>query len=232
MKLFNELTVLADKNYASFQAKLIPTLSPDSMLGVRVPLLRKFAKTLDEQTKVNFLNDLPHETYDENMLHSILLSEMNQEKECLQRIEQFLPFIDNWAVCDTLTPRILFKQKNLLKDHIENWLQSSHPYTIRLAMKLFMQVFLDEDLTEEDRDKFLVHSCKDYYVQMMQAWFYATALTKQWDRVIPVIEHHRLEDWVHQKTIQKCCDSFQLSIEQKNYLKTFRRPAQKKCKKE
>ncbi len=212
-----------DKRYADFQAKLVPTLSPDIFIGVRVPELRKIAKELFKCDDCKaFINSLPHQYYDENLLHSILLNHIKNYDECISEIEKFLPYIDNWAVCDTLTPKVLARNRVDLLKRIKVWAKSKDTYTCRVGLSLLMHHFLDEDFKPEYLEIAANVKSDEYYVNMMVAWLLATALAKQWDSTIPLLTENKLSDWVHNKTIQKGVESFRITPEQKEYLKSLR----------
>lgn len=214
-----------DKEYAVFQVGLTPGITVDKCIGVRVPNVRKLAKEIvKEQNYDGFLRDLPHEYYDENMLHAAILSEIKDVDKCMEYLEMFLPYVDNWAVCDTMKPKIFAKNKELLMDRIKVWAESSHTFTCRFGMEMLMNHFLDKDFKPEYLEIPASVKSDEYYVKMMAAWFFATALAKQWDATIPYIEQNRLEDdWTHNKTIQKSRESYRILPEQKEYLKTLKR---------
>ena len=193
-----------DEEYGDFQAKLTPGIPRDLFIGVRVPNLRKLAKAYmkDSDSQV-FLEELPHKYYDENMLHGLLLSEIKDYEECVARVDEFLPYVDNWAVCDIMSPKVFKKHKSELINTIREWSASSHTYTCRFGMEMLMSHFLDQDFLPEYLEIPASVISDEYYVNMMIAWFFATALAKQWDATIPYIEDRRLEKWVHNKTIQK-----------------------------
>lgn len=214
---------LQDKEYAVFQQKLTPTLPLEKFIGVRVPEVRKLAKKLTgTQTAEEFINNLPHEYYDENMLHGLLISQIKDYEECIRRFDEFLPYVDNWAVCDIPSPKIFAKNKEKLIVKIREWISSDRVYTCRFGMGMLMSFFLDGDFKKEYLEiPASVHS-EEYYVNMMSAWFYATALAKQWDATIPYITEYKLDAWVHNKTIQKARESYRITSEQKEYLKGFK----------
>lgn len=224
MNITEELFSLKDEAYKDFQAKLVPTISKESIIGVRVPLLRKFAKDLIKSKKEEvFLEALPHRFYDENMLHSILLSESKDFTTCVERINSFLPFVDNWAVCDILSPKIFKKNREDLLPFIKKWIASKHTYTCRFGMGMLMSHFLEEDFKSEYLRLVAEVESEEYYVNMMIAWFFATALAKQWKESVLYLEEKRLSPWVHNKTIQKAVESYRISKEEKEYLRGLRR---------
>lgn len=218
-----ELKKLSDPKYAEFQAKLTPTVPKEYFIGVRVPELRKYAsKVIASGDYQKFLAELPHEYYDENLLHSILLETSKDYNKCLKDVETFLPYIDNWAVCDTLRPKIFSKHKNELLPVIIKWMSSKDTYTCRFGVDMLMTHYLDKDFKKEYLEYPSKIVSSEYYVNMMIAWFYATALAKQWESTIPYIENHVLPDWVHAKTIQKAVESRRLTDKQKEYLRSLK----------
>ncbi len=224
MDITEELFKLSDRGYADFQSRLTPGIPVDSMIGVRLPKLRKLASVYFKNPEYKeFLRQLPHKYYDENLLHAILLSKEKDYDICMKEVEAFLPFIDNWAVCDTLAPKIFEKNKDDLIIKIRHWISSDRTYTCRFGIGMLMRHFLDSDfLSEYLSYPAEVHS-DEYYVKMMVAWFYATALAKQWDETLPYIESGRLDKWTHNKTIQKAVESFRIPDDRKKLLKEFRR---------
>lgn len=220
MKIYKELQALKEKEYADFQAKLVPTIEPSTILGIRVPKLRALAKSYirDQECQV-FLDSLPHNYYDENMLHAILISEMKDYDKCINRLEVFLPYVDNWAVCDIMSPKLFKRYREDLMTRIKVWMASEETYTIRFGLGMLMTHFLDEDFRPEYLDMASSIRYDEYYVNMMIAWFFATALAKQWEVSLPYIEDKRLDDWTHKKAIQKARESLRISKEKKEYLK-------------
>ena len=221
-ELLKRLRELADPAYAAFQSKLTPGIGRDRFIGVRVPLLRKLAaETVRSGGYASFLSELPHTYYDENMLHGLIVSQIKEFDVCLDAVESFLPYVDNWAVCDTMSPKCFAKHKGELLPRIEKWTGSSREYTVRFGLEMLMSHYLDEDF----EPRFLslaasVHSDK-YYVNMMIAWFFATALAKQWDSAVIYLENGVLDPWVHNKTVQKARESFRITADRKAYLKTL-----------
>ena len=214
---------LRDEEYAKFQAKLTPTVAPELFIGVRVPEVRKLAKKLkDNPDAAKFLKELPHKYYDENMLHGLLVSEIKDYEEAINETDKFLPFVDNWAVCDIMSPKIFKKHKAELIEKIVEWTKSSETYTIRFGIEMLMSHYLDDDFKAEYLEIPAAVRSEEYYVNMMIAWFFATALTKQWDATISYIENHKLEKWTHNKTIQKAIESYRITDEQKTYLRTLK----------
>lgn len=223
MNIVNELFKLQDLKYAEFQSKLVPTVERELFIGVRVPELRKFAKELvKKNTYLDFLDDLPHKYYDENMLHSLILSELKDYEMCVELIEKFLKHIDNWAVCDILSPKNFKKNKMSLIEKIKLWAASDDTYTCRFGIGMLMSHYLDEDFEVEYLEIISRIHSEEYYVNMMIAWFFATALAKRWDETIVYIEDKKLDSWVHNKTIQKSCESLRITKEQKDYLRLLK----------
>ena len=223
MTIREKLFEYRDPENAAFQAKLTPGIPQETFLGVRVPKLRMIEKQFrnTEESK-KFLNTLPHKYYDENILHSVFISNLKDYDQVLDALEVFLPYVDNWAVCDTLRPVVFKKQKVNLLDKIKEWIASEKTYTCRFGIDMLMTYYLDDDFQEEYLALVAdVHS-EEYYVKMMIAWFFATALAKQWDAAISYIENKMLDSWVHNKTIQKACESYRITGEQKVYLRTLK----------
>ena len=220
------LFALQDKPYAAFQSRLTPNVDPEKFIGVRVPACRQLAKELykNEADAVrDFLTRLPHEYYDENMLHGLLIAEIKDFGDCVDALERFLPYVDNWAVCDVMAPRCFVKHKQELLPAIMKWMGSSEEYTVRFGLEMLMSHYLDEDFEPAYLERAAELRSDKYYVNMMLAWFFATALTKQWDSAIPYIEARRLDEWVHNKTIQKARESFRITEAQKQYLLSLKR---------
>lgn len=209
-----------DLKYRDFQSKLIPGIEKESMIGVRTPELRKYAKQLIKRTDINvFLNTFPHSYFDENQLHAFIISEMKDFERCMDEVCRFLPFINNWATCDQLSPKIFKKHRHKLLEFIKEWIASDKTYTVRFAVGMLMEHFLDEDF--DARYPAMVASIRseEYYINMMIAWYFATALAKQYETVLPFIENRRLDIWTHNKTIQKAIESNRITDEQKIQLK-------------
>ena len=224
MNVQEKLFELKDNEYALFQARLIPTINRDNIIGVRVPILRKLAKEYIKTDEVTyFLDTLPHKYYDEFMLHGLLLSELKDYQECIDKVDKFLPYVDNWAVCDIMSPKIFKKNKEKLLIKIKEWTKSSKTYTCRFGIEMLMTHFLDKNFKKEYLEIPAQVKSDDYYVKMMIAWFYATALAKHWYEAIIYLEKNSLSTWVHNKTIQKARESLRISKEQKEYLKTLKR---------
>ncbi len=224
MAIIEDLFALQDVPYGDFQAKLTPGIPREKFIGVRVPEVRKLAKKLIKEPEADvFLQELPHTYYDENMLHGLLISEIKDYETCIEKLEHFLPYVDNCAVCDIMSPKVFKKHKKELLSKIREWSASDKVYTCRFGLEMLMTYYLDDDFKAEYLEiPASVHS-EEYYVQMMVAWFFATALAKQWDDSIIYLKEQRLDDWVHNKTIQKACESYRITSEQKDYLRTLKR---------
>lgn len=224
MEIQKKLFELQDKEYAEFQSKLTLGIPRDAFIGVRVPEVRKLAKSYSKDPECQeFLKELPHQYYDENMLHGLILSEMKDYDDCIRAVDLFLPYVDNWAVCDIMSPKVFKKHKEQLLEKIREWAASDLVYTCRFGLEMLMSHFLDEDYALEYLEIPAGVRSEEYYVNMMIAWFFATALAKQWDTTIPYIEGNRLDTWVHNKTIQKARESYRITEEQKEYLKGLKR---------
>ncbi|MBQ1172178.1 MAG: DNA alkylation repair protein [Lachnospiraceae bacterium] len=212
-----------DKAFAEFHRRLVPNLEPQKIIGVRTPQLRALAKQISkEEICEAFLKELPHEYYEENQLHGFILSQMKDFDTCIQYLEAFLPYMDNWATCDQTSPKIFKSHKEELLPYIYKWIQKEHTYTVRFAIGMLMQHFLDEDFKPEYVRTVSSIQSEQYYINMEIAWYMATALAKQWDAVIPYLEQKKMEPWVHNKTIQKAKESYRITDEQKEYLKKLK----------
>ena len=215
-----ELFLLQDIEYRDFQSKLIPGKSPEDMIGVRTPALRSFAKRLlKEGREEAFLEMLPHPYFDEDQLHAFVLSEIKDYERCIREVERFLPYVDNWATCDQLSPKVFRKNKEDLLRHIHEWIRSKQTYTVRFGIGMLMQHYLDGDFRPAYPEMVARVRSEEYYVNMMIAWYFATALAKQYDAVIPYIEEQRLATWTHNIAIQKSIESRRITPERKDYLR-------------
>ena len=224
-KLFS----LRDEKYALFQETLIPreaqeqTADSTPIIGVRTPALRAYAKELLKNEEIGqFLDTLPHTYFEENQLHAFILSGMKDYAPCMERLQAFLPYVDNWATCDQMSPKIFAKHKSELLGEIRTWIASKHTYTVRFAIKMLMEHFLAEDFDLTYPEMVAQVVSDEYYVNMMIAWYFATALAKQYDAILPFIEQRRLADWTHKKTIQKAIESYRITDEQKAYLRSLK----------
>lgn len=222
-KLHTALFDMQDVTYRDFHSRLIPNISKDRVIGIRTPVLRKFAKEYaktDDAQK--FIRELPHYYYEENNLHMMIITGIKDYDTCVMEIDRFLPYIDNWATCDLPAPKCFYKNKEKLLDKVKLWIKSDDTYTIRYGIETLMSIYLD-DAFESSYPRLVSEVVSDeYYVNMMIAWYFATALAKQWETVIPYIEEKRLSEWVHKKTIQKAVESYRITDEQKKYLRTLR----------
>lgn len=218
-----ELFRMQDTKYRDFQKKLIPTAGPETVIGVRTPALRKYARLLVKtgQTEA-FLRDLPHVYFDENQLHAFIISELKDYDRCIEETDRFLPYVDNWATCDQLSPGGFKKNRGRLSEKIPEWIRSQETYTIRFGIGMLLQHFLDDAFDPAYPEAVAGIRSEEYYVNMMIAWYFATALAKQYDTVLPYLEQRRLDPWTHNKTIQKAVESYRISPEQKEYLKSLK----------
>ena len=214
---------MKDEKYKDFQSKLMPTVPKEKIIGIRTPILRKFAKDFSKTPEAKiFLGNLPHEFYEENNLHAFLLEYITDFEECANAVTKFLPFVDNWATCDSLSPKIFCKNKEKLLVYIEKWLSTGDTYSVRFGIKMLMEHFLGEDFSLEYPKRVAKIESEEYYIRMMQAWYFATALAKQYESVLPFIEIRKLEKWTHNKAIQKATESYRITEKQKEYLKTLK----------
>ncbi|MBQ1296527.1 MAG: DNA alkylation repair protein [Clostridiales bacterium] len=221
-----ELKKLQDKGYREMQVTIIPTLEADSIIGVRTPALRQLAKELAKREDISeFLSDLPHKFFEENQLHAFILSGMKDAESCIRLVDEFLPYVDNWATCDQMSPKVFKKHKQLLLEYVDKWIRSEHTYVKRFAIGMLMEHFLDEDFKTSYLTKVSKIRSEEYYVNMMIAWYFATALAKQYEDTLPFIEKQKLDKWTHNKSIQKAVESYRITQEQKEYLKTLKRKA-------
>lgn len=218
-----ELFRLQDEKYGDFQSGLIPSVPVDTVIGVRTPELRRYARQLVKREDISvFLNDLPHGYFEENQLHSFIISEIKDYKKCMEQVVRFLPYVDNWATCDQFSPKVFGKHKPELLEKIRVWICSDETYTIRFGLGMLMRHFLDDSFDPSYLDMAAGVRSEEYYVNMMTAWFFATALAKQYDVAVPYIEEHRLDKWTHNKTIQKAIESYRITPEQKEYLRSLK----------
>lgn len=218
--LQKELFSIQDLSYRDFHAKLMPTVDKEKIIGIRTPLLRNFAKEFSKRDEAkSFMHNLPHRYYEEDNLHGMLIGKIKDFEECIKELDRFLPFVDNWATCDMLSPKVLKKSSNALMVKIKEWLKDEHTYTVRFAVKCLMDFYLDENFSEDILKLVAGVKHEDYYVKMMCSWFFATALAKQYESTLPYLTEKRLEKWVHNKTIQKAVESYRISDDTKAFLK-------------
>ena len=247
-ELVKRLLAEQDLKYRDFHASLLPNIDKKSIIGVRVPTMRKIAKEFVDSAKdakgaakivpkdvASFLDKLPHKHFEENQVHLFVVERIKDFDECLRRIEQFLPYIDNWAVCDGKSPKALLKDEAQFLERIQAWLKSNHPYTVRFGVNMLMNYFLDDRFDKRflkwvagiDESLFKDDGRAEcptdrYYVQMEVAWYFATALAKQWDAAFPYIKGRKFSAWTHAKTIQKACESYRITAEQKEILRKLK----------
>ena len=218
-----ELFSRQDKDYRDFQAKTLPTVDKESMIGVRTPELRSLAKEWGKRDDIEvFLRELPHRYFDENQIHAFVISGMKDFEKCMEETELFLPYVDNWATCDQMSPKIFKKHRPELLKHIKKWIKSDRTYTIRFGTGMLMEHFLEEDFDIKYPELVSKLRSEEYYVNMMTAWYFATALAKQYEAVLPFIENKKLDPWTHNKAIQKAVESYRITPEQKEYLKSLK----------
>ena len=242
--ILSRLFAMQDVKYRDFQSKLIPNVPPDLFIGIRTPDLRKYARELYKEEKdpaagsirqdsflEAFLEDLPHQYFDENQLHAFVISEEKNFDVCIARIERFLPFADNWATCDQLSPKVFKKNRDALLPCLKKWISSDHTYTVRFAIGMLMQHYLDDAFDPSYPELIASVQSEEYYVRMMIAWYFATALAKQYDAVLPFLEERRLDPWTHNRTIQKAVESYRITPEQKTYLRSLKIPMRSSSKK-
>ena len=223
MTIYDRLLKIQDKKYKEFQAKLVPNIDPNTIIGVRTPDMRNIAKEVfGTKEAEEFLNELPHKYYEENLVHFFLIAMIKDFDECINKVEEFLPYIDCWPVCDQASPKIFKKNRDKLLPYIKKWMKSKHVYTARFAMRMLMNEFLDKDFKEEYLELVANKKGEDYYHKMMIAWYFATALAKQYDASVKYIVDKKLDPWVHNKAIQKAIESFRVTDEHKEYLRKLK----------
>ena len=224
--LTERLFALADEGYRQFQTPLLPSVDPARIIGVRTPILRELAKELAGTAEAEvFLRDLPHAYYEENNLHAFLVEQIKNYDACIAAIDAFLPYVDNWSTCDGWSPKVFKKHPEKLLVKIREWMASDLPYTVRFGIGMLQRYFLDERFDLAYLDWVAAIDREEYYVRMMVAWYFATALAKQYEAAIPFIEDGRLPLWTHNKAIQKAVESYRVSAEHKVYLKTLKKTA-------
>ena len=214
---------MQDTGYRDFHARLILTVEKEKIIGIRTPILRKFAKEFGKTEESElFLKVLPHQYYEENNLHGLLIEQIRDYDKCLEELERFLPFIDNWATCDLLALHMMKKHRDIFIREVFRWIESDQPYTIRFGISMLMRHYLDEEFKTEYPEKVAAIRSEEYYVNMMRAWYCSTALAKQYENVLPFLEKRQMDVWTHTKTIQKAIESYRITSEQKEYLRTLR----------
>lgn len=223
MNIIDELFKLQDKKYRELQIKTIPNVTSDTIIGVRTPELRKFAKDLVKNNNyLSFLDELPHKYFDENQLHAFTISLLKDYDECIMYVNKFLPYVDNWATCDQMSPKVFKNNTDKLLEQIKVWIKSNEVYTIRFGIGMLMQYYLDDNFKLEYLSMVSNIKSDEYYVNTMIAWFFATALAKQYKSTLPFIEGKKLEKWTHNKTVQKAIESYRITSEQKEYLRSLK----------
>ena len=215
-----KLLSMGDGEYRDFSSKLIPNIEKSKIIGIRTPVLRSFAKSLSDYD--DFLNDLPHKYYEENNIHAFLIEMDKDFDSCVKKLNAFLPYVDNWATCDCMKPKVLKKEPEKLLTNIIKWIKSPDVYKVRYAINLLMSFYLDENFEEQYLRLVAGKKSEEYYINMMRAWYFATALSKQYEKTLPYIENKLLDVWTHNKTIQKAIESRRIKAEQKDYLKMLR----------
>ena len=223
-ELQKRLFSMQDIKYKEFHCQLMPTIDSDTVIGVRSPRLHKLASEIRNDSKTDaFLHSLPHKYYEENNLHAFIVAGFRDYGKALEYTENFLPYIDNWATCDAFAPKVFGKKREDFLPVVKKWIVSDKPYTVRYGIGMLMNFYLDEDFRPEYLKMAADVESEEYYVNMMIAWYFATALAKQWDATIPYLKERKLPEWVHRKTIQKAIESYRITPEQKVYLKTLRK---------
>ncbi len=218
-----KLIKLKDEKYKEFQSKLVPNINKDTIIGIRTPELRNIAKEIfNSDEREVFLNDLPHKYYEENLIHFFIISMIKDFDVCIKEVEKFLPYVDCWPVSDQASPKVFKKHHDKLLPYVKKWIKSKHIYTSRFGIRILMNEYLGDDFKKEYLDLVASVKSEDYYLKMMVAWYFATALAKQYEEIIPYFEEKRLDDWIHKKAIQKACESFRVSDSHKEYLKKLK----------
>lgn len=215
---------MKDSEYKELQAKILPALEPDAIIGVRTPQLRKYAKQLSKDSTITrFLDDLPHKYFEEDQLHAFIISEIKDYTPCVCEVNRFLPHVNNWATCDQMVPKVFKKRDPDLMENIKIWLESTKTYAVRFGIKMLMDLYLDDEHFDISYAEAVASiKSEEYYINMMIAWYFATALAYRYDEILPFIEEHRLDDWTHNKAIQKSVESFRITGEQKDHLRSLK----------
>ena len=223
MSVYERLLAVKDPEYREFQAKLVPNIDPATIIGVRTPDMRNIAKEVAKSKERDaFLQELPHKYYEENLVHFFVIAQIKDFDECVKAVEDFLPYVDCWPVSDQASPKSFKKNHNNLLPYIKKWIASNHVYTARFGIRMLMNEFLGDEFKDEYAQMVAEKKGEDYYLKMMVAWYFATALAKNYDETVKYIENHSLDEWVHKKAIQKAVESFRVTDEHKEYLKSFR----------
>ena len=223
MTVYERLAVCGNEEYRDFQSKLVPNIPKETVIGVKTPDMRRIAKEMNGTKEAEiFLAELPHKYYEENLVHFFIISMIKDFDECVKAVETFLPYVDCWPVCDQSSPKAFAKNHAKLIPLIKKWIDSDHVYTVRFGIRMLMNEFLGDDFKPEYPQWVSAVKGEDYYIKMMVAWYFATALAKKYDETVGYIEGRKLDQWTHKKAIQKAIESFRVSDEHKEYLKTFR----------
>ncbi len=221
-KIQTDLFSLRDEKFADFNSKLMPDIVRENVIGVRTPALRKYARELSDDAAGDFIKRLPHKYFEENQLHAFILSGVCDFDVCIKLVNEFLPYVDNWATCDQLLPRVFAKHTDELLKYIKQWIKSKHTYTVRFGIGQLMRFYLENNFDVSYAEMVAKIKSDEYYVNMMRAWYFATALAKNYDEVLPFVENKVLDNWTHNKTIQKAIESYRISDEQKRVLRKLK----------
>lgn len=222
-EVVERLFSMQDLDYKSFHGKLIPNVDEEAIIGVRTPALRKYAKEFAKTDHAKeFIKILPHKYYEENNLHAFVLEQIKDFDTCVEEVERFLPYVDNWATCDMMAPKVFQKNLPQLLEKIRVWIKADDTYTVRFAIEMLMKYFLDDAFDIVYPKMVAAVKSEEYYINMMIAWYFATALAKQYESILPFIENKMLEPWTHNKAIQKAIESRRVSEEQKSYLRKLK----------
>ena len=217
------LLSMQDAEYREFMAGVVPTIPRERIIGIRTPVLKRIATELYRNGGYDgFLEDLPHYYFEENQLHAFIISEMKDYERCIMEVNRFLPYVDNWATCDQMGPKVFRKHRMELLEQIRAWICTQHTYTIRFGIRMLMDHFLEDAYDPEYPEMVAAVRSEEYYVRMMAAWYFATALAKQYDAVLPFLEERKLGPWTHNKAIQKATESYRITPEQKAYLRNLK----------
>ena len=221
-KIIDDFNKLKDEKYALFSSKLIPNVNSNLILGIRIPILRNYSKKVTEEERKNFIKELPHKYQEENLLHAFLISNNKDLEQTINELDIFLPYVNNWVVSDTISPKVFKKDLNKVYEHIKVWIKSKDVYTVRFAIVTLLQFYLDESFKEKYNSLVSKVKSNEYYINMSIAWYFSFALIKQYDKTIKTFESKKLDKWLHNKSIQKAIESYRISDERKKYLKSLK----------
>lgn len=221
-KIIDDFNKLKDEKYALFSSKLIPNVNSNLILGIRIPILRNYSKKVTEEERKNFIKELPHKYQEENLLHAFLISNNKDLEQTINELDIFLPYVNNWVVSDTISPKVFKKDLNKVYEHIKVWIKSKDVYTVRFAIVTLLQFYLDESFKDEYNALVSKVKSNEYYINMSIAWYFSFALIKQYDKTIKTFESKKLDKWLHNKSIQKAIESYRISDERKKYLKSLK----------